>query len=138
MCGLFSHSLALFVLFFFQIVQQIQKEHGSFSNFLHNYVRKWKEEERQQLQPEQNQKKTKNQPTSAPPPLPSFPSPPPASFSPLPSTSPLSEGLSKELKKKGGGFVGGTIIQSFLHASGLLNGHVGGCEKRKGKGEEKK
>lgn len=43
------------------------------------------------------------------------------------TTSPLSDALSADLKKRGMSFVGSTIIYSFLQAAGVLNGHGGEC-----------
>lgn len=44
-----------------------------------------------------------------------------------PSTSDLSEKVSKDLKKKGFKFVGSTTIYSQLEATGLLNNHIVSC-----------
>lgn len=43
------------------------------------------------------------------------------------STSPESEALSKELKKRGWKFVGPTTVYSFMQAMGLVNDHVADC-----------
>lgn len=43
------------------------------------------------------------------------------------STSPLSEALSKDLKKRGMKFVGPTIMYSYLQAAGVINSHEPGC-----------
>jgi DNA-3-methyladenine glycosylase I len=43
------------------------------------------------------------------------------------SSSPLSETISKKLKKRGMTFVGPTIIYAFLQAAGLINDHLKGC-----------
>ncbi len=43
------------------------------------------------------------------------------------TTSPLSDAISKDLKKRGMTFVGSTIIYSFLQAMGLINGHSKDC-----------
>lgn len=45
------------------------------------------------------------------------------------TTSPLSDSISKDLKKRGMKFVGSTIIYSYLQAIGIINGHVEGCWK---------
>ena len=42
------------------------------------------------------------------------------------TTSPLSDAVSKDLKKRGMTFVGSTVIYSYLQAMGVINGH--GCE----------
>ena len=43
------------------------------------------------------------------------------------TTSPLSDAISKDLKKRGMTFVGSTVIYSFLQAMGLINGHSKDC-----------
>lgn len=43
------------------------------------------------------------------------------------TTSPLSDTISKDLKKKGMTFVGSTIIYSYLQAIGVINGHSEEC-----------
>lgn len=45
--------------------------------------------------------------------------------------SPLSDTISKDLKKRGMKFVGSTIIYSYLQAIGIINGHLEGCYKFK-------
>jgi DNA-3-methyladenine glycosylase I len=45
----------------------------------------------------------------------------------VPATSPESDALSKDLKKRGFRFVGSTIIYAHLQATGLVNDHVVGC-----------
>ena len=45
----------------------------------------------------------------------------------LRTTSPLSDSVSKDLKKRGMTFVGSTIIYSFLQAIGVINGHSSSC-----------
>lgn len=45
----------------------------------------------------------------------------------LRTTSPLSDAISKDLKKRGMTFVGSTIIYSYLQAMGMINGHARGC-----------
>lgn len=42
-------------------------------------------------------------------------------------TSPLSDELSADLKKRGMGFVGSTVIYSFLQAVGVIDDHEPGC-----------
>ena len=44
------------------------------------------------------------------------------------ATSPLSDQISKDLKKRGMKFVGSTIIYSFLQAIGILSAHMEGCD----------
>jgi DNA-3-methyladenine glycosylase I len=45
----------------------------------------------------------------------------------LPAKTPLSETISKDLKKRGFSFVGPTIIYAYMQAAGLVNDHVVGC-----------
>ncbi|MGI9342569.1 MAG: DNA-3-methyladenine glycosylase I [Gammaproteobacteria bacterium] len=49
------------------------------------------------------------------------------SDSQVPATSPISDALSKDLKKRGFKFVGTTIIYAHMQATGLVNDHVVGC-----------
>lgn len=46
----------------------------------------------------------------------------------LRTTSPLSDEISKDLKKRGMKFVGSTIIYSYLQAIGILNAHGKECD----------
>jgi len=45
----------------------------------------------------------------------------------LPATTPLSDKISKDLKKMGFKFVGSTIIYAYMQAIGMLNDHVAEC-----------
>ncbi|MEM6640202.1 MAG: DNA-3-methyladenine glycosylase I [Pseudomonadota bacterium] len=45
----------------------------------------------------------------------------------VPATSPESDALSKDLKKRGFKFVGSTIMYAHMQATGLVNDHVVGC-----------
>ena len=45
----------------------------------------------------------------------------------IPATSPESDALSKDLKKRGFRFVGSTIVYAHMQATGLVNDHVVGC-----------
>ncbi len=45
----------------------------------------------------------------------------------IPATSPESDALSKDLKKRGFKFVGSTIIYAHMQATGMVNDHVTGC-----------
>lgn len=47
----------------------------------------------------------------------------------IPAKTPLSDALSKDLKKRGMSFVGSTIIYAYLQAVGLVNDHHRGCWK---------
>ena len=46
----------------------------------------------------------------------------------LRTTSPLSDQISKDLKKRGMKFVGSTVIYSYLQAVGVINGHGAECD----------
>jgi len=45
----------------------------------------------------------------------------------VPATSPESDALSKDLKKRGFRFVGSTIIYAHMQATGMVNDHVSDC-----------
>ena len=45
----------------------------------------------------------------------------------IPASTPLSDAISKELKKRGMSFVGTTIIYAYLQAVGVVNDHWQGC-----------
>ncbi len=45
----------------------------------------------------------------------------------VPSTTPESDALSKDLKKRGMTFVGSTIIYAFMQAVGLFDDHITSC-----------
>ena len=49
------------------------------------------------------------------------------SFANMPTTTPLSDKISNDLKKMGFKFVGSTIIYSFMQAAGLVNDHLKAC-----------
>lgn len=48
-------------------------------------------------------------------------------MSELPANTPLSDKISRELKKRGFGFVGTTIIYSFMQAIGMADDHLINC-----------
>jgi DNA-3-methyladenine glycosylase I len=48
-----------------------------------------------------------------------------------PTTTPESDSLSKDLKKRGMTFVGSTIIYAFMQAVGMVNDHSVGCWRYK-------
>ena len=48
-------------------------------------------------------------------------------MSQVPATTPESDALSKDLKKRGFRFVGSTIIYAYMQAAGLLNDHTTDC-----------
>jgi DNA-3-methyladenine glycosylase I len=45
----------------------------------------------------------------------------------VPATSPQSDALSKDLKKRGFKFVGSTIIYAHMQATGMINDHLVSC-----------
>lgn len=49
----------------------------------------------------------------------------------IPATSPESDALSKDLKKRGFKFVGSTIVYAHMQATGLVNDHVMSCFRYK-------
>jgi len=48
-------------------------------------------------------------------------------FEEMPITTPISDQISKDLKKQGFKFVGSTIIYSFMQAVGMVNDHLKVC-----------
>ena len=50
---------------------------------------------------------------------------------PVPAVTPLSEAISKDLKKRGFKFVGPTIVYAWMQAIGLVNDHAENCFRRK-------
>ncbi len=48
----------------------------------------------------------------------------------IPSSTPLSDKISKDLKKRGFKFVGTTIIYAHMQATGMVNDHIVGCIAR--------
>jgi len=80
---------------------KIQEEEGSFSDYIWNFV---------DGTPVQNLWK---------------------SLSDVPATSPLSDIISKDMKKRGFTFVGSTIIYAHMQASGMVNDHTLECFRNK-------
>ncbi len=80
-----------------QVFLQIQKEFGSFDAYLWRFVNGT---------PIQNHWQ---------------------SFQEVPVTSPESDALSKDLKKRGMKFVGSTILYAFMQAVGMVNDHLVCC-----------
>ena len=76
---------------------QIQEEHGSFGKFIWEYVNH---------RPIVNDFKK---------------------IEDVPPTTPLSDKISKDLKKLGFKFVGSTIVYSFMQATGMVNDHMKDC-----------
>ncbi|WP_395679661.1 DNA-3-methyladenine glycosylase I [Dokdonella sp.] len=46
---------------------------------------------------------------------------------PVPATTPVSDRMSKDLRKRGFRFVGSTICYAFMQATGMVNDHVVDC-----------
>ena len=80
---------------------QIQKEYGSFSKYVWNFV---------DGEPIVNSWRA---------------------MSEIPATTNLSDQISKDLKKRGFKFVGSTIIYAFMQAVGMVNDHTLDCLCRK-------
>lgn len=76
---------------------EVQKEHGSFEKYIWSFVNGT---------PIQNRWKNHED---------------------IPASTPLSEQISKELKKKGFKFVGPTICYAFMQAVGMVNDHTVDC-----------
>lgn len=76
---------------------QVQEEYGSFDAFIWSYV---------DNKPIHNHFQTEAE---------------------IPATTPLSDKISKDLKKRGFKFVGSTIIYAYMQAIGMVNDHVKGC-----------
>jgi DNA-3-methyladenine glycosylase I len=47
----------------------------------------------------------------------------------VPAQTPMSDALSKDLKRRGFRFVGSTIIYAFMQATGLVNDHLVACPR---------
>ncbi len=80
-----------------RVFLEIQKEFGSFDRYLWNFVKG---------KPIINECR---------------------SFKEVPASTPESDALSKDLKKRGMTFVGSTIIYAFMQAVGLVNDHLVDC-----------
>ncbi|HXY33484.1 MAG TPA: DNA-3-methyladenine glycosylase I, partial [Planctomycetaceae bacterium] len=53
----------------------------------------------------------------------------PKTMKDVPATTPESDALSKDLKKRGMSFVGSAIIYAYMQAVGLVNDHTVDCFK---------
>ncbi|MGH3412237.1 MAG: DNA-3-methyladenine glycosylase I [Marmoricola sp.] len=58
--------------------------------------------------------------------------PEPATTEEVPSTSPESKALARELKRRGFTFVGPTTLHALMEATGMVNTHLTGCHRRAG------
>jgi DNA-3-methyladenine glycosylase I len=54
----------------------------------------------------------------------------PKTLKDVPATTPLSDEISKDLKKRGFKFVGSTVIYAHMQATGMVDDHVEDCWKR--------
>ncbi|HUP55571.1 MAG TPA: DNA-3-methyladenine glycosylase I [Methylomirabilota bacterium] len=50
-----------------------------------------------------------------------------ATHADVPATTPVSDALSKDLKRRGFRFVGSTIVYAYMQSVGLVDDHVPGC-----------
>lgn len=56
-----------------------------------------------------------------------FRQPAPAALADIPATTPLSNTLSKDLRKRGFAFVGPTMCYALMQSVGMVNDHMQGC-----------
>jgi DNA-3-methyladenine glycosylase I len=82
-----------------QLFMEIQKEFGSFSKYFWSFVNNT---------PIVNKFKNRLE---------------------VPANTPLSDQISKDLKKRGFKFVGSTVVYAFMQATGLVNDHTKNCFK---------
>lgn len=80
---------------------KVQKEFGSFSNYIWKFT---------------DGKPIDNNPKS---------------LKEIPGSTPLSDTISKDLKKRGFKFVGSTVVYAHMQATGMVNDHVTDCWTRK-------
>jgi DNA-3-methyladenine glycosylase I len=55
----------------------------------------------------------------------------PQTLKDVPATTPISDALSKDLKKRGFKFVGSTVMYAHMQATGMVNDHIMECFTRK-------
>ena len=55
----------------------------------------------------------------------------PKTLKDVPATTPISDALSKDLKKRGFKFVGSTVMYAHMQATGMVNDHILECHTRK-------
>jgi DNA-3-methyladenine glycosylase I len=58
--------------------------------------------------------------------------PPEATMGSIPATTPVSDMLSADLRRRGFRFVGSTIVYAFMQSVGLVDDHVAGCFRYRG------
>ena len=80
---------------------KVQDEFGSFSKYIWEFT---------EGQPINNNRKTLKE---------------------VPATTPLSDAISKDLKKRGFKFVGSTVVYAHMQATGMVDDHVEDCWKKK-------
>ncbi|WP_396142941.1 DNA-3-methyladenine glycosylase I [Flavobacterium sp.] len=80
---------------------EVQKEFGSFSKYIWNFT---------EGKPIENNRKSLKEVTA---------------------TTPLSDEISKDLKKRGFKFVGSTVVYAHMQATGMVNDHVMDCWTQK-------
>lgn len=80
---------------------EVQKEFGSFSKYIWKFTNG---------EPIENKRKSLNE---------------------IPSTTPLSDEISKDLKKRGFKFVGSTVVYAHMQATGMVNDHIMDCWTQK-------
>ncbi|MDG0817920.1 DNA-3-methyladenine glycosylase I [Bdellovibrio svalbardensis] len=76
---------------------EVQKEFGSFSNYIWAFV---------DYKPVNGKRKTTKQ---------------------IPATSPVSDALAKDMKKRGFKFLGSTTLYAHMQATGMVNDHLTTC-----------
>ncbi|HRN97841.1 MAG TPA: DNA-3-methyladenine glycosylase I [Flavobacterium sp.] len=54
----------------------------------------------------------------------------PKSLQEVPATTPLSDAISKDMKKRGFKFVGSTVVYAHMQATGMVNDHLVDCDFR--------
>ena len=64
------------------------------------------------------------------PPATDLPPPGPSTLSEMPSSTPESKALARELKRRGFRFVGPTTAYALMQATGIVNDHLAGCVVR--------
>jgi len=83
-----------------QQFQELQKEFGSFSNYIWKFV---------DGKPIDNKPKT---------------------LKDVPATTEISDAIAKDLKKRGFKFMGSTVVYAHMQATGMVNDHIENCITR--------
>lgn len=55
-----------------------------------------------------------------------------ATMADIPAKTPVSDALSNDLRRRGFGFVGSTIVYAFMQSVGLVDDHLPGCFRYRG------